>query len=226
MATTSGSRTWDLAIDEILDEAIARAGGEHVTGKEAYDARRSLNILLMDLVNRGVPLAAMEELETTTTAGTASYTLDSDVMAVMFAVCNRDSTDFQMSRYSLFDFKAIPKKDQQGRPTTFTTVRDRDNVTLKLWPTPENSTDKIKYWALTKIEDVTKQDQLVDLPTRYIPAIIAGLAYYIAIKRVPEKTEVIMRLKTDYEETLQRALDEDRERSSLMVVPSGPRILR
>jgi hypothetical protein len=226
MVSTSGTTTFDLSFDEILDEAIARAGGELTTGKEAYDARRSLNLLLLDLVNRGVPLAAMEELEVTTTAGTAEYTLPTNVMAVMYAICNRDSTDFQMSRYSLYDYKAIPRKSQEGRPTTYTSFRDRDTVTLKLWPTPENSTDTIKYWALAKLEDVTRQSHGVDLPTRYLPAIVAGLAYFIAIKRVPEKTEVIMRLKADYEETLQRALDEDRERSSLMVVPSMSRVLK
>lgn len=224
MATVSGTTSWDLAIDEILEEAASRVGNGVLTGRDSVEARRSLNLLLIDMANRGVPLAAMEEKTLSLTAGTSEYTLPSDVTAVLYGVLNRDSKDILMNRISLYDFKKIPVKSQQGRPTQYSSHRDRDAVNLKLWPTPENSTDTFKYWAFVKIDDVTKQDQLVDLPTRYLPAIVSGLAFFLALKKVPDKLDIINNLKNLYEETLRYALEEDRERTSFFAVPSLPRI--
>lgn len=224
MTETSHTKTFNLSFDDLLDEAYSRVGGEQVTGRDALTARRSMNLLLIDLINRGVPLATMEEFSTTVTSSVGEYALDPSIMDVMYTVLARSSVEIAMGRISLYDFKAIPKKDQVGRPTQYTTHRDTSVVTMKIWPMPDNSTDVIKYWAVTKIEDSTRQDQYQDLPTRYLPALVSGLSYYLSLKLIPDNMQKIQMLKGEYEETLQRALEEDRERSTLRVIPALGRI--
>lgn len=226
MITTSGTKTFNLSIDEVIDAAYLRVGGDHITGRDAQTSRRALNLLLIDLINRGVPLAAMEEFSTTVTSSVVSYTLDDSIMDIIGpAVLARASVEISMDRVALDEYKQLPKKDQTGRPTQYTTHRDTNNVILTVWPMPENSTDIVKYWAVTKIQDITRQDQYVDLPTRYLPAIVSGLAYYIGLEKLRDNIQTIQFLKQEYEETLQRALEEDRERSTLRIVPALGRII-
>lgn len=226
MASTSGTRTFNPTIDELIDAAYLRVGGDHVTGRDAQTSRRALNIMLIDLINRGVPLATLEEFSTTVTTSVTSYDLDANIIDVIQpAVLMRASAETQMTRLPLADFKALPRKDQPGKPNQYTTHRDTSVVSMYVWPMPENSTDIIKYWAVTKIQDVTLQDQLVDLPTRYLPAIISGLAYYLSLEKVGEDLNRVQMLKMEYEETLQRALDEDRERTSFFIRPALGRII-
>lgn len=219
MAQTSGLQNFDLALDDILDEAYSRVGGEHMTGRDSQVARRSLNLLFLDLINRDIPLSTLDEVAVTVTSAQSEYTCSSNIVDVLHTVLARSSVEIRMERISMYEFKDIPKKDQQGRPTQYTVDRTRNNVILKIWPAPENSTDIIKFWAATKIEDVTRQDQLIDLPTRFLPAIICGLAYYLSLKLKPDQDNLIQRLKTDYEEVLNRALEEDRERTNHSTVP-------
>lgn len=226
MTSTSGTKTFNLEFDELFDAACLRVGGEHVTGRDAKTGRRALNLLLIDLINRGVPLATLEEFETTMSSSIQSYTLDSAIVDVTYAVLARSSVETVMGRLNLYDFKAIPKKDQPSKPTQYTTYRGRDAVILNVWPLPENSTDIIKYWAITKIEDVTKQDQYVDLPTRALPMLVAGLAYYLGMEKLADAASLqkIQALKADYEEHVTRYLEEDRERSTMRLVPTLSRI--
>lgn len=224
MTSTSGTKLFNLSWDEILEEAYDRVGGEHITGRDALTARRSMNLLLIDLMNREIPIAALEEREVTVQSSVAEYTLSADVMTVMYAVLARSSVEIVMDKKSLFDFKALPKKDQTGRPTLYTTHEDTSAVTLKLWPMPENNTDIFKYWAVVRIDDITRQDQYVELPVRALPMIVSGLAYYIALKRIPDNMQKVAMLKSEFEETMKRFTDADRERSSLFVIPGLARI--
>jgi len=224
--TTSGTTLFNLEIDDLIDEAISRVGSEHVGGVEAKEARRSLNLLLIDLQNRDIPLSKMEEVNVTVTQSVSEYQLSADIIDILHPTLSRDNTELPMARISLYEFKDLPVKTQQGRPTQYTSYRGRDAVTLKLWPTPENSTDIVKAWVFRKTEDITKSaGQNVDLSTRYLPAIVSGLAYFIARKRIPENTEILTRLRSEYEQDLENATDEDRERASYTAVPYVGRVL-
>jgi hypothetical protein len=141
-------------------------------------------------------------------------------MDVLDLTLLRDSTDLEMNRLSLFNYQAIPTKGQKSRPTSFTTHRDRDAVTLKVWPTPENSTDVVNGWVVKRIEDVNKSAENVDLNVRFLPALCAGLAYYMSFKRKGIDSTYRQELKAEYTESLERALEEDRERTSLFALPN------
>lgn len=215
---TSGTTTFDLQIDDILEEAFEMLGGEYSSANESKSARRSLNLLLKDLENRGLPLANLELRTYTVTESTAEETLDTDVIDVLDVVIRRDSTDYSMERMSLFEYNAIPVKTQEGRPFSYTLERDKDAAKMTLWLTPDGSTDQIRYYALTKIEDVTRSNQNIDLVARYLPAITAGLAYFLSFKRdIPLDRAAF--IKQDYEEKITRALNEDSERSTFIAAP-------
>ena len=120
-----------------------------------------------------------------------------------------------MSRVSRSDELSIANKATTGRPTQF--FLDRQvNPNLKIWPVPENSTDVLVYDALTRIEDVDAQINTMDVPFRFFPCLAAGLAYYLSLKKAPQRTQM---LKAIYEEEFERAMGEDRDRSSFTVTP-------
>ena len=130
-------------------------------------------------------------------------------------VVRRSNTDFALTRVSRDTFLSIPVKTTQGRPSQF--FLDRQiTPNLKVWPTPENSTDVIHYDALTRIEDVDSQVNTMDVPFRFYPCLSAGLAYYLSLKKAPQRTQM---LKAIYEEEFERAMGEDRDRSSFTVSP-------
>jgi|TARA_R110002012_G_scaffold280377_1_gene468867 hypothetical protein len=132
------------------------------------------------------------------------------------AVVTRDSTDLSITRVSRDSFLSIPSKATTGRPSQFFIERQTTPV-LKVWPTPENNTDVIKFTRLTRMNDADTMTNTVDMPFRFYPCLAAGLAYYIAMKRAPNKIQL---LKAVYEEEFERAMTEDRDRSSFQVAPS------
>jgi len=219
MTATSGVTTWTLDIDEIIEEALDRVGGEHTSGTEAKSARRSLNLLFRELENKGYPLARLEVVEIPMVDGTATYTFDQDVVAVMDLVLRKDSLDTNIEAISLFDYNHIANKTQEGRVTQFSVDRKINSIEISVWPVPDNSTDIIRGWVVKRVEDVTKSAQGVGLNVRFLPAIVSGLAYYMSYKRRGVPIDYRQLLKIEYEESLQRALEEDKERVSLSFVP-------
>ena len=149
------------------------------------------------------------------TSGTRTYALAADVIDILSAVVTRSSTDLSLTRVSRDDDLNIPNKATTGRPSQFFIDR-QVTPTLKLWPTPENSTDVIVYNALTRIDDGDAAVNTMDVPFRFYPCLAAGLAYYISLKRAPNRTQM---LKVIYEEEFERAMGEDRDRSSFTVTP-------
>jgi len=217
--TTSGTTDFNLTVNEIIEISYELVGGEFITGWDAKMARKFFNLLLIDLQNRNHPLGKLEEVTVTTSTGVRDYTLGSDVIDVMSAVLRRDAYDTVLNRVSLFEDHEIPVKSQQSRPFQFTVDRDRDNVKLRIWPTAENSTDTIRLWVVKKIEDVTGARQSVDLSSRFQPALVFGLAYLMSFKRPNMDVNKQQRLKEDYEQHLENAFYEDKERTSLYVTP-------
>ena len=194
--TTSNSTNFELDAAEYIEEAYERCGLEVRTGYDLATARRSLNLMFAEWANRGLNQWTITQRTQALTSGDREY-------------------DFSMSRVSRSDELSIPNKTTTGRPTQF--FLDRQiTPNLKIWPVPENSTDVLHYDALTRVEDVDSQINNMDVPFRFYPCLAAGLAYYLSLKKAPQRTQM---LKAIYEEEFERAIGEDRDRSSFTITP-------
>lgn len=214
--TVSGSTNFELNVADYVEEAFERCGLEVRTGYDLQTARRSLNLLFADWANRGLNQWTVSQRTQTVTADDADYTLGADVIDVLSMVVTRSSTDFSMDRISRDNYLKIPNKATTGRPTQFFIDRQVTPV-IKIWPTPENSTDVLKFDCLKRIDDADAATNTVDVPFRFYPCLAAGLAYYLSMKRAPERIQI---LKAVYEEEFDRAQAEDRDRASLTITPS------
>jgi len=220
---TSGTATWTLQVDEIIDEALERIGGNPQTGNEQKSARRSLNLICKDWINRGILLWAVDEVSQTLTDGTANYTLDADTVDILDAVIREtngtDITDHTITRISREDYLEIPNKDDKAKPSQWFLDRQRVAPILYLYPTPNDSTDAFRYRRRRKIEDIDASYQDVDVPDRYLPSLTSGLAYYMSQKRPQIDINRRQELKVQYEEEFERAITEDRERVDVRIIP-------
>jgi len=214
--TTSGSRDFNLDVGEIIEEAYERCGLEVRTGYDARTARRSLNLMFADWANRGLNLWTVKQGTITLTAGQAQETLTDDVVDLLEVTLRRDGTDYEVERISRGEYATLPNKTTQGRPSQFYFDRQIDPV-INLWTVPENSTDQLIYYYVRRIEDADALVNTTDMPFRFYPCMVAGLAYYMAMKRAPERVQL---LKSVYEEEFQRAADEDEGRTPLKLQPS------
>jgi len=211
----SNSKDFELDVAEYIEEAFERCGLEVRTGYDLKTAKRSLNLLLAEWANRGLNQWTIKQRSFTVTQADGDIDLGNDVIDVLSVVIRRSNTDFSLSRVSRDTFLSIPVKTTQGRPSQF--FLDRQiTPNLKIWPVPENSTDLIVYDALTRMDDADAQVNTLDMPFRFYPCLAAGLAYYIALKRAPNRLQL---LKALYEEEFERAMTEDRDRASFNVVP-------
>lgn len=214
--TTSGSRNFNLDVGEVIEEAYERCGLEVRTGYDARTARRSLNLMFADWANRGLNLWTVKQGTITLTQGQAQETLTDDVVDLLDVVVRRNGTDFEVERISRGEYATLPNKTTQGRTSQYWLNRQIDPV-INLWAVPENSTDQLIYYYVRRIEDADSLVNTTDMPFRFFPCMVAGLAYYMAMKRAPERVQL---LKTVYEEEFQRAADEDQGRTPLKLQPS------
>jgi len=214
---TSGSRDFNLDVAEVIEEAYERCGLEVRTGYDARTARSSLNLMFADWANRGLNLWTVSSATVTLTQGTATVTLGSDVVSILEVVLRRDNTDYVLNQISRTDYVTLPDKTTQGRPSQFWFNRQIEPV-INLWAVPENSTDQIIYYYVQRLEDADTLVNTTDMPFRFYPCMVAGLAYYTAMKRAPERLQI---LKGIYEEEFQRAAEEDEQRVSLKLQPSA-----
>ena len=213
---TSGSRDFNLDVGEVIEEAYERCGLEVRTGYDARTARRSLNLMFADWANRGLNLWTVKQGTITLTQGQAQETLLSDVVDLLDVVVRRNGTDFEVERISRGEYATLPNKTTQGRTSQYWLNRQIDPV-INLWAVPENSTDQLIYYYVRRIQDADALVNTTDMPFRFFPCMVAGLAYYMAMKRAPERVQL---LKTVYEEEFQRAADEDQGRTPLKLQPS------
>ena len=217
----SSSTNFEPNVAEFVEEAYERCGIELRTGYDAETARRSLNIMFADWANRGINLWTIEQVTTSLTSGTNSYTLNSydiDIIsAVIRQVDGSTTTDLQLTRIGRSEYLNIPDKSSTGRPTQIFVDRQTTPI-VKLWPTPDNvATYSLVANTIQRIDDVTASAQDPEVPSRFIPCMASGLAYYIALKKNPQKAEL---LKQQYEQDFKLAADEDRNRASLMLTPA------
>ena len=214
--TTSGSRDFNLDVAEAIEEAYERIGLEVRTGYDAKTARRSMNLMFAEWANRGLNLWTVATGTTTVTQGTSQYTLAEDVVDLLDMVLRRSGTDYEMTRISRGDYLDFPNKTDQGRPSQF--YFDRQIAPeITLWQTPENSTDQLVYYYVQRIEDVDTLTNTTAVPFRFYTCMVAGLAYYLAMKRAPDRVQM---MKSIYEEEFQRAANEDEDKVPLMLTPS------
>tara|TARA_S200002703_G_scaffold47298_1_gene40956 strand:- start:155 stop:832 length:678 start_codon:yes stop_codon:yes gene_type:complete len=216
---TSGSRDFDLDVADIIEEAYERCGLEVRTGYDAKTARRSLNVMFSEWANRGVNLWTVKQATLTLTSGTATYNsgngLASPMNDILEVALRRSGTDYEVDRISRGEYLNVPNKTTTGRPSQFYFNR-QTSPELVVWPTPENSTDELVYYYITRIEDADTLQNTTDVPYRFLPCMIAGLSYYLSMKKAPERVQL---LKAVYEEEFQRAADEDEDRVSLKLQP-------
>ena len=216
---TSGTRSFSLNAATAIEEAYELAGLEYRTGYDGVTARRSMNIMFADWSNRGIQLWEVEQVSLDLVEGTSSYDLnayDIDILdAVIRRTVNSEQTDFQIDRIDRNEYLSIPNKNTKARVTQFYVERTT-TPKLYVWPSPENSTDKFISYRWKRIQDISAAVNDIDIPSRFMPCLVSGLAFYICLKKNPERVPLIQPL---YEQNLLNALRYDEDRSSVHLVP-------
>ena len=216
---TSSSTNFEPNVTEFVEEAFERGGLELRTGYDLVTAKRSINLMLAEWANRGLNQWTIEEATQTVTKDTSTYTLNSNVIDILDCSLRRTegsvTTDLSMRRLSRSEYLNIPVKATTGRPSQF--FLDKQNsAVLKVWPAPENSTDILVFNKIVRMDDADTAINTMDMPFRFYPCFAAGLAYYISVKKAPEKTQM---LKQMYEEEFDRAASTDEDRASFRIRP-------
>ena len=216
---TSSSTNFEPNVSEFVEEAFERCGLELRTGYDLKTAKRSINLMLAEWANRGLNQWTIEQATQTVTKGTNQYTLNSNVIDILDCSLRRDTDgtnlDLQMTKISRSEFLNIPTKSTQARPNQFFLDKQVSPV-LNIWPTPENSTDVLVFNKLVRMDDADTATNTMDMPFRFYPCFAAGLAYYIAIKKAPERVGM---LKQMYEDEFERAMSQDEDTASFRISP-------
>ena len=228
--TTSGTPAFNMDFTEIAEEAWERACREMRSGYDLRTARRSMNLMTIEWQNRGINLWTIDEGTINLVQGTAQYDLPADTIDLLEHVIRTGAgqtntqSDLTISRISVSTYSSIPNKLTQGRPIQVWIERLRDNPKITVWPVPDQSNYYVfKYYRLRRIQDAGSGAETADMNFRFLPCLVAGLAYHIAMK-VPELAERISMLKQAYEEQFSLAAGEDREKTPFRVVPRVGRI--
>jgi hypothetical protein len=220
----SGSKNFELDVADYVEEAFERCGLELRTGYDLKTATRSLNLMLAEWANRGLNQWTITQKVLTLVKDTTSYTIDStnptatiDVLDVFIReTLGGVSTDVPMTRMSRSQYANISTKSTTGKPNQYL-IDKQISPLVKIWPAPDqNSKYELYLNVLTRIDDADVGANTMEIPFRFFPCLAAGLAYYLALKRAPEKVGMLKQL---YEEEFQRALSQDEDRASFRVAP-------
>jgi hypothetical protein len=221
---TSGTTNFSLDLTELVEEAFERCGSELRSGYDLKTARRSLNLLFADFANRGVNMWTIEQGSQVLTPGTATYNLPSDTVDLLEHVLRTGAgvaatqSDLTITRISVSTYATIPNKLQQARPIQIY-INRQATPNFTVWPVPDSSqTYTLVYWRLRRIQDAGNGINTMDVPFRFVPAMVAGLAYYLALK-IPSGVERLPILKAQYDEAWELASSEDREKAAVRFVP-------
>ena len=240
----SGTQTFNLSIDEIIEEALERCQLEARSGYDLKTAKRSLNLMFAEWANRGLNLWTVAYATQTLTAGTNFYGVDQKVVDILDATIttttgatanlegDSSTTDVSVARISREEFMNLTRKEKSStgdaRPTQWALIpgtvttggssssgRPEYDMTLFLYPSP-NKAYIFKYFYIGRIQDAGDYVNNADVPFYFLPCLTAGLAYYISLKRAPMLSA---NLKAVYDEEFKRAAENDRERTSFRVEP-------
>ena len=241
--TTSGTTTFDktFSIDEIIEEAFERLGQQDVTGYQLKTSRRSLNIMLQEWGNRGIHYWEIGELDLDLIQGQAEYKFFrsaadgtsatsnpngiygiSDVLEAQLRSdrTSADQSDSPMTKVDRSTYGAFSNKLSQGTPNQYWVQRFIDHVSVSVYPTPDstNASKDIHFYYIKRIQDVGDYTNATDMPFRFVPCMVSGLAYYLSMKYAPQMTQP---MKLYYEDELARALAEDGSASSTFITPKA-----
>jgi hypothetical protein len=222
--TTSGVSTFNLDLSDIIEEAFERAGAELRTGYDMRTARRSLNLMFADWANRGINMWTFEQGTIDLVPGTATYVLPTDTVDLIEHVIRTGAgnvstqADLTITRISVSTYATLPNKLTQARPIQIW-IQRLETPQVTLWPVPDASQPyQLVYWRLRRLQNAGDGVNTQDVPFRFLPAMVAGLSYYLALK-IPNAIQRLEVLKAQYDEAWQLASDEDREKASVRFVP-------
>jgi len=230
--TTSGTTAFNLDLNDLMEEAFERCGRELRTGYDFKTARRSLNLLTIEWANKGINLWTIEQGSIPMLQGTITYDLPVDTIDLAEQVIRtgtgQNQVDINISRISVDTYSTIPNKNAQGRPIQVWINRQSGAVEpvsgiaypqINVWPAPDQSSYyTFVYWRLRRIQDSGGGVATQDIPFRFLPCMVAGLAYYLSMK-LPDALERMPMLKQQYDEAWMQAADEDREKAPLRIAP-------
>ena len=224
--TTSGVATFNLDLNEAVEEAFERCGAELRTGYDLRTARRSLNLLFADWANRGVNLWTVAQDTIPLTQGDNTYNLPNDTVDLLEHVIRTGAgnvstqVDLTITRICVSTYSSIPNKLQQARPIQVWINRQAPTPTITVWPTPDQTgVYQFVYWYLRRIQDAGVGGTYTqDIPFRFLPCLVSGLAYYLALK-IPGAMDRLPVLKEQYDADWDRASTEDREKAAVRFVP-------
>jgi len=218
---TSGTATFNLEFDDLIEEAYERCGLESRTGYDMKTARRSLNLLFAEWANRGLNLWTIEQDSMTMIPGQAQYNLPADTVNVLSAVIRtgtgQTQQDITIDRISQNEYLHLPNKLVTARPAQYYVQRTATPV-LFVYPAPDTTqTYTFQYYTMRRIQDAGAYTNTAEIVFRFLPCLVAGLAYYLALKKVPERVPLLKQL---YEEEFARAAMEDRDTASVFLTPN------
>ena len=220
----SGSKDFEPDVAEYVEEAFERCGLELRTGYDLRTARRSMNLMLAEWANRGLNQWTIQQNTIAMVKDQTVYNIDStngtaaiDVLDVFVREpIQGTATDIPLSRMSRAEYSHLATKSTTGKPNQFF-IDKQITPTITVWPAPDKNTTYTLYCnTLTRMDDADAGANTLQMPFRFYPCMVAGLAYYLALKKAPEKVQL---LKALYEEEFTRALSQDEERASFRVSP-------
>ena len=240
--TTSGTVTFDktFAVDEIIAEAYERIGSQVTSGYQLKTARRSLNIMFQEWGNRGLHYWEVGEADINLVEGQAEYIFfraTSDGTSAVTTPANTygvadileatlradrtavDQADSSITKISRSVYSALANKLSKGTPSQYFVQRFVDKTTFTIYPTPDstNAAKAVNFNFIKRIQDVdSTYTDATDVPFRFVPCMVSGLAFYLAQKFSPQ---LVQQMKLYYEDELARALSEDGSPSSTHITP-------
>ena len=232
--TTTGTAEFNLDLNSLIEEAFERCGAELRSGYDFRTARRSLNLLTIEWANRGINLWTIEQGSIPMVQGQITYNLPVDTIDLLEQVIRTNAgaspnqIDINITRISADTYITIPNKNAQGRPIQVWINRQSGadypttgvaNPQINVWPAPDQSNYyTFFYYRLRRIQDSGTGINTQDIPFRFLPCLVAGLAYQLSLK-IPDALERAPMLKQMYDEAWQQASDEDREKAPLRIAP-------
>lgn len=219
---TSGTTTFNLDLTEIVEEAFERCGSELRSGYDLKTARRSLNLMFNSWANQGINLWTIDVGTIPLVTGTATYDLPAGTVDLLEHNIRTGTgaaqTDLTITRISVSTYASIPNKNTQARPIQLLVNRRADTPSVTVWPVPDADTYTLAYWRLRRMEDAGSGVNTMDVPFRFVPAMVSGLAYYLSMK-LPGALERMAVLKSQYDADWEAAANEDRDKASVRFVP-------
>jgi hypothetical protein len=221
---TSGTYTFNLSIDELLEEACELAEVEiaEMGGVFARSAKRSFELIFADWANRGVRLWTLEQATISLVSGTQVYTIPTQYYEVLEVAVRENSQDTMLDRMDARKWISLSAKTAPGKPNSYYVERNTASVSLTVYPVPNTSGLSLLYYGLRYVQDSQQLALNADAPRRFYPALVAGIAIELVRKDKKmdrtKKAAILADLKPEYEERLLRAMEEDAERTSYNII--------